>query len=80
MTEPGAGEVQEKEKALLAEIIQRVNDLFEGDLTDHDKLVHVNNRFREHTTMARLRRDRGTTGARSFQFGSSIACGAWRWR
>lgn len=43
MTEPGAGEVREKEKALLAEIIEKVNELFEGDLTDDDKLVYVNN-------------------------------------
>jgi type I restriction enzyme R subunit len=28
---------------LLNEIIQKVNDLFEGDLTDQDKLVYVNN-------------------------------------
>src|SRR5208282_3046965 len=28
---------------LLAEIIARVNELFEGDLTDGDKLVYVNN-------------------------------------
>ncbi|EPR43548.1 type III restriction protein res subunit [Desulfovibrio sp. X2] len=43
LTESGSGEVQDKEKALLAEIIARVNDLFEGDLTDDDKLVYVNN-------------------------------------
>jgi type I restriction enzyme R subunit len=43
MTEAGSGSVQEKEKALLREIIERVNDLFEGDLTDEDKLVYVNN-------------------------------------
>jgi type I restriction enzyme R subunit len=41
--EPGGGTVQEKEKALLAEIISKVNDLFEGDLTDDDQLVYVNN-------------------------------------
>ena len=41
--EAGSGSVQEKEKALLDEIIQKVNDLFEGDLTDQDKLVYVNN-------------------------------------
>ena len=35
--------MQEKEKALLDEIIEKVNDLFEGDLTDQDKLVYVNN-------------------------------------
>ena len=41
--EPGGGTVQEKEKALLLEIINKVNDLFEGDLTDDDQLVYVNN-------------------------------------
>ena len=43
ITEAGSGSVQEKQKARLDEIIQRVNDLFEGDLTDQDKLVYVNN-------------------------------------
>ena len=35
ITEAGGG-VQEKEKARLNEIITKVNDLFEGDLTDQD--------------------------------------------
>ena len=35
--------MHEKEKALLAEIIAKVNDLFDGDLTDDDRLVYVNN-------------------------------------
>ncbi len=43
MTETGSGQVQQKEKALLNEIISKVNTLFEGDLTDEDKLVYVNN-------------------------------------
>jgi type I restriction enzyme R subunit len=43
ISESGGGAVQEKEKALLDEIIQKVNELFEGDLTDQDKLVYVNN-------------------------------------
>ncbi|MGA2705870.1 MAG: type I restriction endonuclease [Isosphaeraceae bacterium] len=43
ITEAGGGSVQEKQRALLNEIIQRVNELFEGDLTDQDKLVYVNN-------------------------------------
>jgi type I restriction enzyme R subunit len=43
MTDPGTGSVQEKEKAYLVEIIAKVNDLFEGDLTDDDRLVYVNN-------------------------------------
>ncbi|MDP2821850.1 MAG: hypothetical protein Q8O52_04095 [Sulfuritalea sp.] len=43
ITEAGSGSVQEKEKACLNEIIDKVNNLFEGDLTDQDKLVYVNN-------------------------------------
>jgi type I restriction enzyme R subunit len=43
ITEEGSGSVQEKEKARLNEIIERVNDLFEGELSDQDKLVYVNN-------------------------------------
>lgn len=39
----GSGSVQEKDKALLAEIIAKVNDLFEGQLTDDDQLIYVNN-------------------------------------
>jgi len=41
-TEAGSGNVQEREKARLNEIIEKVNDLFEGELTDQDKLVYVN--------------------------------------
>ncbi len=43
ITEIGGGMIQEKQKALLNEIIKKVNDLFEGELTDQDKLVYVNN-------------------------------------
>ena len=43
VSEVGSGSLNEKEKALLAEIIAKVNDLFEGDLTDDDQLVYVNN-------------------------------------
>jgi type I restriction enzyme, R subunit len=41
MTEAGTGQVQDKQKALLDEIIAKVNDLFEGELTDGDKLAYV---------------------------------------
>lgn len=41
--EAGSGSVQEKEKARLGEIISKVNDLFEGQLTEDDRLVYVNN-------------------------------------
>ncbi|CFX18451.1 Type I site-specific restriction-modification system, R (Restriction) subunit and related helicase (fragment) [Candidatus Filomicrobium marinum] len=43
ITETGSGSVQEKEKALLAEIVAKLNDLFQGDVTDDDQLVYVNN-------------------------------------
>jgi type I restriction enzyme R subunit len=39
----GSGEIREVDKVRLAEIIAKVNDLFEGELTDEDKLVYVNN-------------------------------------
>ncbi len=38
----GSGSVQEKQQAYLAEIIQKVNGLFEGQLSDDDQLVYVN--------------------------------------
>ncbi|ACO74510.1 HsdR [Laribacter hongkongensis HLHK9] len=38
----GSGTVREKESALLAEIIKKVNGLFEGELTDDDQLIYVN--------------------------------------
>jgi type I restriction enzyme R subunit len=43
ITEAGSGQVQEKQNAYLNEIIEKVNDLFKGELTDNDKLVYVNN-------------------------------------
>jgi type I restriction enzyme R subunit len=38
----GSGSVQEKQHAYLAEIIDKVNGLFQGELTDDDQLVYVN--------------------------------------
>ncbi len=38
----GTGAVQDRQHALLAEIIDKVNGLFEGDLSDGDQLVYVN--------------------------------------
>lgn len=43
LAETGSAEVRDKEKVLLAKIIEKVNDLFEGELTDDDKLIYVNN-------------------------------------
>lgn len=41
VSEVGSGNVQEKEKARLSAIIEKVNELFDGDLTDTDQLVYV---------------------------------------
>ena len=38
----GSGSVQDKQQAFLAEIIAKVNGLFEGELSDDDQLVYVN--------------------------------------
>ena len=38
----GKGGVQDKQHALLREIIEKVNGLFEGSLTDEDQLIYVN--------------------------------------
>ena len=42
ISEVGSGMVREEKKAYLTEIIEKVNELFKGDLTDNDKLVYVN--------------------------------------
>lgn len=41
LKEAGRGEIQDKEKALLSEIISHVNDLFSGELTDDDRITFV---------------------------------------
>jgi len=41
IAEAGAGAVQDREKARLAEIIEKVNDLFTGELTETDRLTYV---------------------------------------
>ncbi len=47
LAEVGSGAVQDKEKARLAEIIERINGLFEGQLTDGDQLQYVNGALKE---------------------------------
>lgn len=42
LTDTGGGAVQEKQKVLLSEILAKVNDLFDGELSDDDRLVYVN--------------------------------------
>jgi type I restriction enzyme R subunit len=42
LTDPGSGEVREKEKIWLAEIIAKVNEIFGAETTDGDKLAWLN--------------------------------------
>jgi type I restriction enzyme R subunit len=42
LTEAGTGFVRAPERAYMRELIEKVNALFEGELTDQDKLVYVN--------------------------------------
>lgn len=42
MSEAGSGQVQDKERVLLAELIAKLNDLFEGEVSENDKLVYAN--------------------------------------
>jgi type I restriction enzyme R subunit len=41
VTETGSGQVQDKHKMRLAEIIQAINDLFEGEVTEGDAVAYV---------------------------------------
>ena len=55
LTATGSGALQEKEKALLAEILAKLNDLFQGNVTDGDQLSFVatlNGKVQESETLA----------------------------
>jgi type I restriction enzyme R subunit len=42
ITEAGSGALQEKQKAYIADLIVKLNELFGADTTDQDQLVYVN--------------------------------------
>ena len=44
---PGDGNVHDKENARLEEIIEKLNELFTGELTDKDKLIYVGTVIKE---------------------------------
>lgn len=70
ITEAGSGELNEKQRAHMAEIIQKVNDLFQGDLTDQDKLVYVNNVIKGKLLESETLRQQATNNTKE-QFASS---------
>ena len=70
ITEAGSGSLQEKEKAFLAEIIEKVNTLFDGELTEYDKLVYVNNVIKGKLLESKTLRQQAANNSKE-QFGNS---------
>lgn len=70
LTESGSGKVHEKERVLLNEIIEKVNDLFDGELTDQDKLVYVQNVIKGKLLESETLRQQATSNTKE-QFANS---------
>ena len=70
VTEAGSGAVQDKEKARLREIIEKVNDLFSGELTEQDKLVYVNDVIKGKLLESETLRQQATNNSKE-QFANS---------
>ena len=62
--------MQERERAFLNAIIEKVNDLFEGELTDQDKLVYVNNVIKRKLLESETQRQQATNNTKE-QFANS---------
>ncbi len=70
LTDVGTGEVNEKEKIQLAEILAKVNQLFEGELTDDDKLVYVNQVLKTKLLESQILRQQASNNSKE-QFANS---------
>ncbi len=70
LTEAGGGKVQEKQTAYLAELIEKVNSLFDGELTEQDKLVYVNHVLKGKLLESDTLRQQAANNSRE-QFGNS---------
>lgn len=70
INEAGSGSIQEREKARLAEIIEKVNDLFQGELTEQDKLVYVNDVIKGKLLESQMLRTQASNNTKE-QFGTS---------
>lgn len=70
MSETGSGSLQEKDKARLNEIIARVNDLFEGQLSDDDQLHYVNGFLKSHMLASEELQEQALANTRA-QFSNS---------
>ena len=70
ISEAGSGMVQEQQKIYMSELIEKVNDLFEGELTDQDKLVYVNKVIKGKLLEAETLRQQATNNTKE-QFANS---------
>lgn len=70
LTDVGGGQVREPKKAYLSEIIEKVNELFKGELTDNDKLVYVNNVIKGKLLESETLRQQASSNSKE-QFASS---------
>ncbi|MBP9216436.1 MAG: type I restriction endonuclease subunit R, partial [Agitococcus sp.] len=70
ITDIGTGEIHEKEKAYLVEIIAKVNQLFEGELTENDKLVFVNQVLKNKLLESEILRQQASNNSKE-QFSNS---------
>ena len=67
---PGGGSVQDKDKALLSEIIAKLNDLFTGDLSEEDKVTYVRAVIRGKLLESTTLQQQATANSKE-QFGAS---------
>jgi type I restriction enzyme, R subunit len=72
---PGGGSVQDKEKALLAAIIDKLNDLFTGELSDEDKVIYVRSVIRSKLLESPTLQQQASANSKE-QFGSSPDLGS----
>ena len=67
---PGSGSVQDKDKALLSEIISKLNELFTGELTEEDKVTYVRSVIRGKLLESTTLQQQASANSKE-QFGSS---------
>jgi hypothetical protein len=70
LLEFGCGQVQSQHKTLLDAIIAKLNYLFEGQLTDSDKLVYVNNALKGQLLESELLQQQAASSSKE-QFANS---------
>jgi type I restriction enzyme R subunit len=70
VTEVGSGQVQDKHKQRLREIIAAMNDLFEGEITEGDTVAYVDTVIKEKLLESDLLRSQAVANTKE-QFGNS---------